>query len=95
MRFSSMDELVQSKPIGSPETDTEVPDDSSDMATEPTGDGNILDSKSNMEAETSHHLLDDELADFDEDTEPVNVSQENGASRRQRRMVMEFEDDEE
>lgn len=91
MVSSSRDELEQSKQMGSQETDAAV----GDIATKTIGEGNldILDSKTYEEAEKSQHPLDDELADSDEDTEPVTITQENSAVRRQRRMVVDFEDD--
>lgn len=93
MVSSSRDELVHSKQMVSQETDAAV----SDIATKTIGERNlnILDSKTYEEAEKSQHPLDDEFVDFDEDTEPVNITEENSAMRRQRRMVIDFEDDEE
>ncbi|KAH6784021.1 hypothetical protein C2S52_008980 [Perilla frutescens var. hirtella] len=89
IQVSERDELVQSKQKGSHENDGAV---GSDIATETIGEGNlnILD-----DSKTSEQPFDDELEDFDEDAEPVSITQENSASRRQRRMVIDFEDDEE
>ncbi|XP_042002147.1 protein timeless homolog isoform X1 [Salvia splendens] len=76
-------DIVQSKQTGSKEIDVSVAKDSHDLATETIGEG------------TYEEALGDELADFDEDTQPVSITQESSASRRQRRMVIDFEDDEE
>lgn len=93
----SRDEFQQSNRMGAVEIDAAIPNHSSDMETEAIGAGNL--NESNAKSDNSQHQLDDvlvdELADFDEDTEPVNTTQENGALRRRKRMVIDFEDDEE
>lgn len=76
-------DIVQSKQTGSEEIDVSVANDSHELATETIGEG------------TYEEALGNELADFDEDTQPVSITQESSASRRQRRMVIDFEDDEE
>ncbi|KAL1552794.1 protein timeless isoform X1 [Salvia divinorum] len=80
---SSGGDIVQSKQTVSEEIDVSVANDSHDLTTETIGEG------------TYEEVLGDELADFDEDTQPVSITQESSASRRQRRMVIDFEDDEE
>ncbi|XP_042038016.1 uncharacterized protein LOC121783898 [Salvia splendens] len=76
-------DTVQSKQTGSEEIDVSVANDSHDLTTETIGE------------RTNEEALGNELADFDEDTQPVSITQESSASRRQRRMVIDFEDDEE
>ncbi|KAI3458065.1 hypothetical protein Pfo_014728 [Paulownia fortunei] len=100
-QVSERDEFVQSNQMGAVEADTAIVNHSSDSETKTIG-VDILkesDAKSFEKADNSQHpLLDDvlvdELDDFYENTDPV-TTQENSASRRRLRMVIDFEDDDE
>ncbi|KAK4431393.1 hypothetical protein Salat_0901400 [Sesamum alatum] len=88
----------QTNQIGAVEIDTAILDHSSDAATETMGVDNLNESDAKSLDDSQHTLfddeLDDELVDFDKNTESV-TTQENSASRRRLRMVIDYEDDDE
>ncbi|EYU25177.1 hypothetical protein MIMGU_mgv1a000309mg [Erythranthe guttata] len=74
-----------------------IVDNSSDKEIETIGMAypNELDAKSNENSQHDDDMLADELADFDENEDPVIAvtSQDSSASRRRLRMVLDFDDD--
>ncbi|KAL3653587.1 hypothetical protein CASFOL_003268 [Castilleja foliolosa] len=91
------DELAQSNEMDDVQVDTAISDHSSDSEMEAVGVDDLKESddKSFEKSDNSENpLFDDELADFDENKDHVTTTQGNSTVRR-RRMVIDFEDDDE
>ncbi|GFP81047.1 protein timeless homolog [Phtheirospermum japonicum] len=100
-QVTERDELAQSNQTGDVEVDTAISDHSSDSKMETVGVDDLKESddKSFEKSDNSKHplfddVVDDELADFDENTDYV-TTQQNSTARRRLRMVIDFEDDDE
>ncbi|KAK6131802.1 hypothetical protein DH2020_034460 [Rehmannia glutinosa] len=90
------DQLAQSNETGAEEVDTAIVDHSSDSEIETTriDSGKLFEKADSSQQQLFDDMLVDELADFDENTDPVST-QENSSSRRRLRMVIDFDDDDE
>ncbi|KAK6135143.1 hypothetical protein DH2020_031134 [Rehmannia glutinosa] len=94
-QVSESDQLAQSNETGAEEVGTAVVDHlTTRIDSLKESDGKLFKKADSSQQQLFDDMLVDELADFDENTDPVST-QENSASRRRLRMVIDFDDDDE